>query len=96
MCGACTTAKTLPTPTAMSRGTSPTPSTSITWSASATNDGVHLRVTSRTRSSSQRAIVSTGPASVSTRIRVSGPWRRTIPVSIATVAAPMVPSPQET
>jgi len=53
-------------------------------------------VTARTRSPSARAIVSTAPASVSMMIRVSAPWRSTIPVSTATVAAPIVPSPQET
>ncbi len=38
----------------------------------------------------------TTPASVSMITGVSVPWRATIPVSIATVAAPIVPSPQET
>ena len=41
-------------------------------------------------------MVSTTPASVSMTTGVSAPSRATMPVSIATVAAPIVPSPQET
>ena len=41
-------------------------------------------------------MVSTAPASVSMTIRVSAPARAIMPVSMATVAAPMVPSPHET
>ena len=82
--------------TAISTGTSPTPSTSITCPAIATKDGVHRSVTSRTRSPSEWAIVSTTPASVSMTTKVSVPVRATSPVSTATVAAPMVPSPHET
>ena len=44
-----------------------------------TNDGVQRSVTSRTRSPSERAIVSTAPASVSMTIRVSAPVPRDHP-----------------
>ena len=94
--GASTMAKTLPAPTAMSSGTSPTSGTFTIWSGWATNAGVHLSVTSRTRSPSSRTRVSTGPASVSMSTGVVSPRRATRPVSTATVAAPMVASPQET
>src|SRR4029450_11062890 len=70
---AATMAKTWPAPTAMSTGTSPTPSTSMACPGSATNDGVHRRVTSRTRSPAERAMVSTTPASVSMTTEVSLP-----------------------
>jgi hypothetical protein len=58
--------------------------------------GVHRRVTSRTRSPSERAIVCTAPASVSISTAVSAPVRGTSPVSTATVATPIRPSPRET
>src|SRR5262249_26572692 len=64
-CDASTMANTFPTPTATSTGTSPTPSTSTAWAGRATKDGVQRSVTSRTRSPSERATVSTTPASVS-------------------------------
>ena len=80
----------------MSSATSPTPSTSTTCPGSATNEGVHRSVTSRTRSPSECASVSTAPASVSMTTVVCAPSRGTMPVSSATVAAPIVPSPHET
>ena len=89
-------ANTLPTPTQMSSGTSPRFRTFTVCSGAATKEGVHFSVTSRTRSPSRWATVSTTPASVSITTGVSAPRRGIIPVSTATVAAPIVASPHET